>query len=225
MRQAIVLCSGGLDSSVVAYYVKNKRKFGKIKLIFLDYGQKARYAERASVKYIAKKLKTFVREINLDLRAIPSGLTGPVRIGKIDLNNTLKESKKWYFPARNLIFLSYAIAEAEKDFIEKKYKSDIFVGFKSEGREHYPDTTPSFVRAVNLTAKEGTESKPRILAPFADKDKEDIIIIGKRLGVDLGKTFSCYLGKKRHCGGCLACLLRKKSFYWANLKDPTFYER
>jgi len=57
-----------------------------------------------------------------------------------------------------------------------------------------------------------------------EKDKEDIIILGKELGIDFKDTFSCYVGKEKHCGKCLACMLRKEGFYWSNIKDETEYK-
>ena len=121
-----------------------------------------------------------------------------------------------------LLFLSYALALAESNFVKSNKEIDIFVGFKCEGEESYPDTTQKFIKKVNSLAKD-FRSQISIKVPLIKKDKEDIILLGKKLGVNFEDTFTCYIGKKRHCGNCLACKLRQEGFYWANVKDPTEY--
>ena len=118
--------------------------------------------------------------------------------------------------------MSYALALGDADFVKNKMKSDIFVGFKNDGKETFPDTTPEFVSLMNKISLKTSENKGRVIAPLIKKDKEDIVLLGKKLGVDFKNTFSCYVGKK-HCGRCLACMLRKEGFYWSNTKDPTEY--
>jgi 7-cyano-7-deazaguanine synthase len=147
------------------------------------------------------------------------------KITKKDLKDTKKESEKYYVPCRNLIFISYALAFAESIYIKEKKDSDIFVGFKCEGKESYPDTTREFVEKFNQLSKQGCAGDFKIITPLIKKDKEDIILLGKRLGVNLKDTFSCYVSneKWKHCGKCLACALRKSGFYWAGEKDTTKY--
>lgn len=230
-RNCIVLCSGGIDSVVTAHYAKKKLKYKNIIILFFDYGQKALRQERACSKRCAKNLNAKFIEIELKwLNDISSSLinkTGKITRLKIkDLKNTKKESQKWYVPCRNTIFLVHALALAESLFIKEKKIYDIFVGFKCEGKEAYPDTTPEFVREINMISKISCAKPFRIIAPLIKKDKEDIIILGKRLNVDFKNTFSCYISKgKKHCGCCLACRLRQAGFYWANVKDETEYEK
>lgn len=222
MKNAIVLCSGGIDSVTTAYYARKKYK--KIVILFFDYGQKSLKRERECSRNCAKKLGAEFQEIKLDwLGKISSSLINKTsrikKLGRKDLKDTRKESNRYYVPCRNTIFLVYALALAESRYIKNKEKFDIFTGFKNEGRESYPDTTKEFVRNINKIAR---ISGSRIIAPLIDKDKEDIIILGKKLGVNFKNTHSCYV-KNKHCGCCLACMLRKEGFYWANLRDSTFY--
>lgn len=229
MKKAIVLCSGGLDSVTTAYYVKNKLMCNAMTILFFNYGQKSLKAERKCARDCAKELKAKFIEMPVpELASLSTSLInlkGKTRkITKKELKDTAEEIKKWYVPCRNLIFLSYALALAESRYIGKKEKSDIFVGFKCEGKEPYPDATREFIDAMNNVARTSCAYSIRIKAPLIEKDKEDIVLLGKNLGVDFTKTHSCYT-KNKHCGQCLACQLRKAGFYWANMPDPTLYER
>jgi 7-cyano-7-deazaguanine synthase len=222
MEKAIVVCSGGLDSCVTAYYVKNKLKFKDIFLLFFDYGQRARIEERKCAKSCAIKIGANFLEIRLDIKDLLSGdLINSKAANKIkrkDLKDTKNESDKWYVPHRNLIFLSYALAIAETRKIR-----NIFVGFKSEGVESYPDTTKGFVKQLNKLESE-FGAGIHISAPMIDRDKEDIVSLGEEMGLNFGETISCYAPKRgMHCGTCLSCRLRQESFYWANIRDPTEY--
>ncbi|MDO8563634.1 MAG: 7-cyano-7-deazaguanine synthase [Nanoarchaeota archaeon] len=228
-KNAIILCSGGLDSVVTAHYVKNKLKYNSITILFFNYGQKALTEERKASKLCAKKIHAIFIEISLpelgNLSTSLINLPGKiVQIAKKDLKDTKQESKKWYVPCRNLIFLSYASALTDSEFIKNNIKSDIFIGFKCEGNDSYPDTTKEFIKKINSCLSTSCSFSIKIKAPLIEKDKEDIIILGNNLNVDLEKTFSCYSPKNaKHCGICLSCALRKEAFYWANMEDKTLY--
>ncbi len=228
-KNAIILCSGGLDSSVTSYYVKNKLKHDKLIILFFNYNQRTLDREKEASKRIAKKLNAKFIEINLKwLGDISNSLINTnkkaKKLTRKQLKDTKKESEKFYVPCRNTIFLINAIALAEALFIKEKKIYDIFVGFKNEGKESYPDTTIKFVKQMNKLSKISTNFKGKIIAPLIKKDKEDIILLGKKLNLDLSKTYSCYVSNNIHCGSCLACQLRKAGFYWANLKDKTRYK-
>lgn len=228
-RNAIILCSGGLDSVVTAFYVKNRLNYEKLMILFFDYGQKSLKEERKCTKRCAKELDAEFREVNLKwLGKVSDSLLnkkGKVkRIKRKELKDTSKESAKFYVPCRNLIFLTNALALAESEHIKHKKNFDIFVGFKCEGKESYPDTTKSFVNEINKIVGISCLTKSRVIAPLIEKDKEDIILLGKKLSVKFENTFSCYNPQKnKQCGYCLACKLRQEGFYWANLADPTNY--
>lgn len=225
MKSAIVLCSGGLDSTVAANYIKNRYK--RLIILFFDYGQRGLEPERRAAKKCARDVGAKFKEIKIKLRGISSLLdkrTKARKVSRAALRNTKKESAKWYVPFRNGIFLSYASALADSLY-KSGVKSDIIVGFKNEGADAYPDSTKEFVDSMNHVLQTSTESKAKIIAPLIKKDKEDIILLGKKLGVDLRGTYSCYIGSSKHCGYCLACRLRQEGFYWANVDDPTSYKK
>lgn len=230
MKNALILCSGGIDSVTTAYYVKKKLKYDKIIFLFFNYNQRTLNQERVSSKKCAKKVNAKFIEINLkELGNISTSLINKKiktkKITRKELKDSSKESEKFYVPCRNTIFLVYALAIAESVFIKEKKIYDIFVGFKCEGKESYPDTTLKFVEEMNKLSKIGCSKQFKIKAPLIKKDKEDIINLGKKLGVRFEDTFSCYIGAgKKHCGSCLACRLRQEGFYWANIKDPTEYK-
>ncbi|MDO8528359.1 MAG: 7-cyano-7-deazaguanine synthase [Nanoarchaeota archaeon] len=226
MKNAIILCSGGLDSVVTSHYVREKLGYEKIIILFFNYNQKSLIKERKSSKKCAKDIKAKFSEI--DLRLLFSHINKSVRIKKIkrkELKNSSKESEKLYVPCRNTLFLVYSLALAESLYKDKKEIYDIFTGFKNEGKESYPDTTPEFVEEMNKLSKISCYKPFKINAPLIRKDKEDIIKLGINLGVNLKDTFSCYNSLNgKHCGYCLACRLRQEGFYWANVKDPTIYK-
>ena len=229
MKNAIVLCSGGIDSVTTAHYVKKNLKYDPTIILFFNYGQKSIFMERKFSKKCAKNLGAEFMEIPLGfLGKISNSLInkkGAVKkLKKTDLKDTKDESKKFYVPCRNSVFLVYALALAESIFVKKKKKYDIFVGFKNEGKESYPDTTKKFVSSMNNLASVSCASDFKINAPLIEMDKEDIIELGTKLGVNFRETSSCYVGEKMHCGYCLACKLRQEGFYWANMKDPTKYK-
>ncbi|MBM3233793.1 7-cyano-7-deazaguanine synthase [Candidatus Pacearchaeota archaeon] len=225
MKNAIVLCSGGIDSVTTAYYVK-KKKYRKIIILFFNYNQKSVKRERECSRKTARKVGAEFFEINLKWLGKISGslINKPGKIKKIgrkELKDTRKESTKYYVPCRNTVFIVYALALAESMFIKEKKIYDIFLGFKNEGRESYPDTTKEFVFEMNKLGKLGN-FKGKIIAPLISMDKEDIILLGKKLGVNFKNTHSCYV-KNIHCGKCLACMLRKEGFYWSNEKDDAIF--
>ena len=231
MKNAIVLCSGGLDSVVTAHYVKGALGYDNLIVLFFDYGQKSLKAERKCSKACTKDLGGRFVEIKLKWLGEISGSLinkkGVVKkLSEKDLKDTKVEGEKFYVPCRNTMFLVHALALAESIFVKsgKKKVCDIFVGFKCEGSESYPDTTGKFVDVMNKLGKIGCMGDFKIKAPLIEKDKEDIVKLGVKLGVDFRKTFSCYIGKRKHCGYCLACQLRKAGFKWAGVEDVSEYE-
>ncbi len=229
MKNAIILCSGGIDSVTTAHYVKKKLNYDSSIILFFNYGQKSIFMERKFSKKCAEKIGARFIEINLKfLGEISTSLInkkGKIKkLSRKELKNTKNESEKFYVPCRNSIFLIYALALAESIFMKEKKKCDIFVGFKQEGKESYPDTTKKFVNSINNLSSVSCASDFKIIAPLIEMDKEDIIELGVKFGIDFKDTSSCYIGKKMPCGYCLACKLRQEGFYWANIKDPTKYK-
>ncbi|MBI2508141.1 7-cyano-7-deazaguanine synthase [Candidatus Woesearchaeota archaeon] len=230
MKNAIILCSGGLDSVVTSYKVRGE--YGKMKFLFFDYNQRSLREEEFCSRKIADKLNAEFIKIDLKWLGRISGSSINKR-GKYketsekDLEDSSKEITNWWIPARNSVFLVNALAFAEAEFLKNKERYDILIGLKNEGREHMKDTSPEFVKKINELAEEGThDGGYKIIAPLIELDKTEVIRLGEKLKVPFELTYSCYVESKNkleHCGKCLNCVLRKKSFYWSDVKDPTSY--
>ncbi|HIH78362.1 MAG TPA: 7-cyano-7-deazaguanine synthase QueC [Halobacteria archaeon] len=216
-KKAVVLLSGGLDSSTLAYYVKNMGY--DLYPISFDYGQKSRRELDASIK-IGRSLGVKDHKfIKIDLKSIGgSALTSDIDVPKTgDLDNKRQEisDKKdipiTYVPARNTIFLSIALAYAE--VIDADV---IFYGANCIDYSGYPDCRPEFIDAFNNLAKWGTkkgvEGKTiEIEAPFLFYTKKDIVKTALDLGVPIEETWSCYDDGDEPCGRCDSCIIRQKA--------------
>ena len=223
MSKAIILFSGGLDSTTVLAIAK-EQKFDCYALSF-DYGQKQR-SELDSAKAIAKKsMVSEHRIMKISLSDIGgSALTDD----KIDVPkySDKEEIPITYVPARNTIFLSFALAWAEVIDCQK-----IFIGVNALDYSGYPDCRPEYIKAyedmANLATKQSVEGeKMTIETPLINLTKAEIIQKGLTLGVDYSQTISCYLANSsgKACGECDACVLRINGFNNANIKDPTLYQ-
>ncbi len=226
MKKAIVLLSGGLDSPTVLAAATNKG-FDIIALSF-NYGQRHNY-EIECAKEIATSYNITKHQIaNIDLGAIGgSALTDDIDVPKNrDTGEMNSEIPITYVPARNTIFLSYALALAE---VENSF--NIFIGVNAIDYSGYPDCRPEYIESFQkmgrLATKSGVEETEQlqIHTPLIDLNKSEIIKLGIELGVDYSKTHSCYdpLGKDEPCGKCDACLLRIKGFLDAGTSDPLNY--
>tara|TARA_B100000674_G_C37915096_1_gene950525 strand:- start:186 stop:881 length:696 start_codon:yes stop_codon:yes gene_type:complete len=221
-QRAVILFSGGLDSTTILAYAKNK-DFDCYALSF-DYGQR-HDSELNAAKKITRKFHVsehkFIK-IPLDLIGGSSLVRSSVNLEEekyTDIPNT-------YVPARNLIFLSIALAWAET---LKAY--DIFIGVNAVDYSGYPDCRPEFIKSfqevVKLATKEGTiGSNFKINTPLINLSKHEIIELGDSLGVDYSLTISCYQASDEGhaCGKCEACKLRAQGFAKSNIKDPTIYK-
>lgn len=221
-KNAVVLVSGGLDSATTLAMAR-EQGFDCYALSF-DYGQRHRCELEASAE-VAKPLGAIEHRIlQLDLRQFGgSALTDDA----IDVPESPGEGiPVTYVPARNTIFLSLAMAWAEV-----LGALDIFVGVNAVDYSGYPDCRPEYIEAfekmANLATKSGVEGKHlNIHTPLIDLTKADIIQQGIRLGVDYGKTLSCYNPDDTGlaCGVCDSCRLRAAGFTAAGVADPTRYQ-
>ncbi len=223
-KRAVVLLSGGLDSCTAAAWATAKG-YGLVALSF-DYGQRHR-RELASARKVATALGA-ARHVVLKL---PIGTLGgsaltdraiavpdASRAGKIGSRIPVT-----YVPARNTIFLSFALGVAE---VAKA--SAIVIGANHIDSSGYPDCRPEFLRAfqrmANLATKRGVEGHPvQVLAPLLSKDKAGIVRMARRLGAPIEHTWSCYRGGTKACGRCESCVLRLKGFADAGVTDPIAY--
>ena len=217
-KKAIVLLSGGLDSATILYYAKAKG-FTPYCLIF-DYGQRHR-KEIQRAKRIAKHARCRYQLMKITLPWQGSSLLNRrMRLPQRPKVN-IKEIPSTYVPARNIIFLSFAVS-----FAESVGAKAVFIGANAIDYSGYPDCRPEFFKAYQsmLTkgSKTGIEGKTvRIHAPLVHKTKAQIIRMGIKLKVPYHLTWSCYQGGRRPCGKCDSCLLRRKGFEEINVRDPS----
>lgn len=221
-KHAIVLLSGGLDS-ITTLALAQQQGFGCYALSF-NYGQRHN-AELVAAAQIAKDYQVIDHKIiSLGLGAIGgSALTDD----HIAVPNTLQSGiPVTYVPARNTIFLSFALGWAEVLKLQ-----DIFIGVNAVDYSGYPDCRPEFIHAfqnlANLATKAGVEGeKFKIHTPLIALSKADIIKQGTALNIDYSRTVSCYSADEqgRACGVCDACRLRKIGFQEAGINDPTQYQ-
>jgi 7-cyano-7-deazaguanine synthase len=222
-KKIVVLLSGGMDSAVCLARARKEKK--RIFALTFDYGQRHRQELQA-----ARRLaRTFGVEQHLVLRlnlraigasALTSNLPVPERVRAGEIPAT-------YVPARNLIFLSVALAWAEALGAQ-----EIFIGVNQVDFSGYPDCRGDFIRSFQQTARLATRvgrqgRAVKIQTPLLKLDKAGIIRLGIKLGVDFSKTHTCYNPDRlgRACGRCPSCRLRKNGFARAGLPDPTIYSR
>ena len=221
-KKAIILLSGGLDSATTLAIAK---KLG-FDCYALSFNYKQRHmSELNAAKNVAKKLKlTEHKIIEIDLTQIGgSALTD----SNIDVpNSPTKGIPITYVPARNTMFLSYALAWAEVIG-----SSDIFIGVNAVDYSGYPDCRPEYIEAYEklaaLATKAGVEGVGfKIHAPLIKLSKSEIIKEGLALGVDFSQTVSCYQANDMGfaCGLCDSCMFRKEGFDSAGVSDPTKYQ-
>lgn len=220
MSKAIVLLSGGLDSTTALYLAKSQG-YDEIYAITFQYGQK-HDKELKSALAVAKAAGVKEHKVVNLLLNQWSGctLTDPqleVEDGKVER----QDIPATYVPARNMVFLSVAASWADALDI-----TDIFIGVSEVDYSGYVDCREEFIRAmedaINLGTVLGAEKKQRIKihAPFMHMTKADEVRLGAKLGVDYSLTWTCYRGGDTPCGTCDSCLLRAKAFEEAEERDP-----
>jgi len=222
MKRAVVLVSGGLDSAT-ALAICAHEGFEPYALSF-DYGQRHKLELGAARRVAASLGARDHRLASIDLRVFGgSALTDEIAVPKNRRGKT--EIPITYVPARNTIFLSYALA-----WCEVLGAADIFIGANAIDYSGYPDCRPEFISAfehlAGVATKAGVEgTKFRIHAPLISMSKADIIRKGMDLGVDFSLTHSCYdpAADGLACGECDSCRLRLAGFREAGLTDPIRY--
>lgn len=225
MSNAVVLLSGGLDSTTTLALATQRFT---VHALSFRYGQR-HYGEIDSACRIAKAFGVASHVVSdIDLRTFGgSALTAAIEVPKDRSASSMTSSiPVTYVPARNTIFLSFALA-----FAEVLPAQDIFIGVNALDYSGYPDCRPeyieSFERMANLATRGGVEgTNPiHVRAPLIAMSKAEIIRLGASLGVDYSMTTSCYdpASDGRACGRCDACHLRRKGFADAGVPDPTAY--
>lgn len=224
--KTVVLVSGGIDSATTLALAK--RDGFEVYALSFDYGQRHRFeldAARRVVEHLGVRRHVIEK---IDLRIFGgSALTADFQVPKHrDLARGSSEIPITYVPARNTIFLSFALA-----WCEVLEAQDIFIGAHALDYSGYPDCRPAFLeqfeKLANVATKAGADgrAKYRIHAPLLDRTKAEIIRTGIELGVDFSLTHSCYdpTPEGLSCGACDSCALRRRGFLEAGIPDPTLY--
>jgi 7-cyano-7-deazaguanine synthase len=221
-RRAVVLLSGGLDSTTTLAIARAEGF--ECHALTVDYGQR-HAVEREAAARVAKALGASEHVvIQMDLRRFGgSALTADIAVPKGRTPEAMTDIPVTYVPARNTVFLALALAWAETLGAE-----DLFIGVNVLDYSGYPDCRPEYVaafeRMANVATRAGVEgrSRFRIHTPLIALGKAEIVRRAHALGVDLGLTWSCYDPQPGPCpcGACDACVLRRKGFEEAGLADP-----
>jgi 7-cyano-7-deazaguanine synthase len=225
MKRAVILLSGGIDSTTTLA-IAIAEGYDPYALSF-DYGQR-HHIETEAAQRVADSLGTKQHRVaKIDLRvfggsALTDDLAVPKQRSQTEISRGIPIT---YVPARNTIFLAYALAWAEVIAA-----SDIFIGVNAIDYSGYPDCRPEFIEAfesmANLATKAGVEGRRfQVHTPLIKLSKAEIIRKAIELGVDLSITHSCYDPSRQGfaCGECDSCLLRLKAFHEAGIKDPVRY--
>ncbi len=224
-KKAVVLLSGGLDSST-ALAIAHQQGF-ELHALSFDYGQRHQREVDAAAAVARYYGVQHQKTITIDLRAFGgSALTADFDVPHSrSLEKMSQEIPITYVPARNTIFLSFALAYAEVTDA-----NDIFLGINAIDYSGYPDCRPEYLEAyermANLATKATTQDGRvfHIHAPLLRMNKAEIIHKGIELGVPYELTWSCYEGGELACGTCDSCLLRLNGFAEAGLQDPIGYQ-
>lgn len=216
MKDSLIIVSGGVDSVTLLYDKQDEIAMG----ISFDYGSNHNAQEIPYAKYHCEKLGIPHVVIPLDFmhRYFKSSLLSgadAIPEGHYDSENM----KSTVVPFRNGIMLSIAIGMAESMELNK-----VFIANHSGDHAIYPDCRPEFIEAIDKTAVAGTYNGVNVVAPYTSLSKAEICAIGKRLGIDYSKTWSCYKGGQKHCGKCGTCVERREAFQLAGIEDNTEYE-
>lgn len=226
IRQAVVLLSGGLDSTTVLAMAQSQGF--SCNCLSFRYGQRQEIElERArSIAQQAGVQRHLVLRVDLDAIG-GSALTADIEVPKDrPFGEMEKEIPVTYVPGRNILFLAHALSWAEV-----LGASDIFLGINAVDYSGYPDCRPEFLRAFEQMANQGTKAGAsgtafRFHAPLIHLSKKEIILKGMELGVDYSQTHSCYDPiEGKACGRCDACRLRLQGFSEAGLIDPAPYAK
>ena len=217
---AVVLLSGGLDSTTALYWAKMEKY--SVVALSIRYGQR-HVRELSAARAVARDAKVRLHEVSLTLPWLSgSSLTNSkLRLPDMPLKKIGTGGvPSTYVPGRNTIFLSLAVSLADS-----VGASAIVIGANALDYSGYPDCRSPFINAFGKVAKEGTkrgsEGKPlKILAPLLRLDKKGVVRLAAKVGAPLRLTWSCYAGGSRQCGRCDSCKLRAKGFREAGVSDP-----
>ena len=215
-KDSVIIYSGGLDSTTLLYEERERVALA----VTFDYGSNHAAREIACARHHCSLLgiEHLVIELGFMGRYFASSLISgadAIPSGNYDEENM----KSTVVPFRNGIMLSIACGLAESHGLKR-------VLIANHGGDHaiYPDCRPGFVTAMDAAMQAGTYEGVRLAAPYTDLTKADLVRRGAAMGIDYGKTYSCYRGGEHHCGTCGTCTERREAFLQAGIPDPTQYE-
>ena len=216
-KDSVIIYSGGLDSTTLLY---DERRRIALAVTF-DYGSNHAAREIACARRHCSELG--IEHLVIDLGFIKKHFNSSLLSGADDVpEGSYDEAnmKSTVVPFRNGIMLSIACGLAESRGLKR-------VLIANHGGDHaiYPDCRPSFVEAMDGAMQAGTYDGVRLAAPYTNLTKADLVRRGAKLGIDYGRTYSCYRGGERHCGTCGTCTERREAFREAGVDDPTIYEK
>lgn len=222
MKQVTVLTSGGLDSTVLLYYVVKQLEIDKVFALSFSYGQKhARELQAAvsqsrqfpgTVEHVTIDISDFGRIIQTSSALLAGGSDVP-ELETIDENDLAQPST--YVPNRNMVFLSTAAA-----FAESRNCREIYYAAQAHDLYSYWDCTPEFVVRLNEILALNRKHRLIVKAPFVNMRKSEVVELGSRLAVNFADTWSCYRGNHLPCGTCPTCRERAAAFAEAGVNDP-----
>lgn len=237
MRKAIVLFSGGMDSTACLYWAV--QKYDEIILLSFLYGSKEDQTIIKVNKKFSSLLSVETKIVNLPFleefsqkagssltksEKKPPEISSFEQLDREDL--ALQTAKEVWVPGRNILFLSIAASLADSS----KVPTDIIFGANKEEGTTFPDNTLDFVNRMNKSIELGCLNQVTIQAPFHDSDKKDIVVFLTENNAKMAFSSSCYQieewtneGKPIHCGTCESCQRRKRAFLQASIDDPTEY--
>ncbi len=217
--KVVVLCSGGLDSTVALYEARQRHDV--LAALSFDYGSKHNGREIPLAVEHCAALRIPHKTVRLDFigELFSSSLLrsgGAIPDGHYEEENM----RQTVVPFRNGIMLAAAAGFAESAGAE-----GLVIGAHAGDHAIYPDCREEFMRAMNEAIALGTYAGIQVLRPLIDSSKAEIVRAGVQLGVDFGKTWSCYKGGEIHCGTCGTCVERREAFAIAGVVDPVSYKR
>ena len=215
-KDTVIIYSGGLDSTTLLYEERERIALA----VTFDYGSNHAARETACAQHHCTLLG--IEHLVIDLAFMKQHFCSSLLSGgeAVPSGSYDEESmRSTVVPFRNGIMLSIACGLAESRGLRR-------VLIANHGGDHaiYPDCRPGFVEAMDKAMREGTYVGVELAAPYTDLNKAELVRRGTRLGIDYGKTYSCYRGGERHCGCCGTCNERREAFRLAGVEDPTDYD-
>ncbi len=215
-KNSLIIVSGGMDSITLLHYRKEQISLA----VTFDYGSNHNRRETEFAAYHCKSLG--IEHIVIPLSFIHDYFKSSLLQGADAIpegHYTAENMKSTVVPFRNGIMLAVACGIAESRGLDR-----VLIANHNGDHAIYPDCRENFIAAMGKAMEAGTYEHISIDAPFTDISKTDIALIGKRLGIDYSKTYSCYKGGEKHCGKCGTCVERKEALRNAGIEDTTEYE-